>query len=203
MHWIGRRHEKNDGAAEGAQSLDERATVAAIRAGDANAFDALVVAHYESLLRLAFSYLGTRESAEEAVQDVFLAIWERRGEWSPHGALRPYLFSATRNRAFTQLRHRRVEHRLADAAASGRDVLPFAPARQSADEAQRGAELDAAIRAAIDRLAPRTREAFVLSRQQHMSHAEIAHVMGTSIKTVQEQIGRALKVLRGELADWL
>jgi DNA-directed RNA polymerase specialized sigma24 family protein len=36
-----------------------------------------------------------------------------------------------------------------------------------------------------------------------MSHAEIAHVMGTSIKTVQEQIGRALKVLRGELADWL
>src|SRR5688572_29959919 len=112
MSWIGRRHDTDEHTSEESQTLDERATVAGIRAGNANAFDALVVAHYQPLLRLAVNYLGMRETAEEVVQDVFLAIWTRRAQWSPDGALRLYLYSATRNRAFSLLRHRRVEQRV-------------------------------------------------------------------------------------------
>lgn len=202
MRWMGRHHQTDDGIAQHSAPAVQQ-TVAAIRAGDPSAFDALVVAHYEPLLRLAFSYLGSRESAEEVVQDVFLRIWEQRAHWSPNGALRPYLFSAVRNGAFSQLRHRRLEHQLAENAASGNDVLAFAPTRENADDQQQTAELNAAIQAAIETLPPRTKEAFVLSRQQHLSHDEIARVMGTSVKTIQEQIGRALKALRIQLADWL
>jgi RNA polymerase sigma-70 factor (ECF subfamily) len=197
------RHSEIENGIEGSESFDERAMVACIRAGDGKAFDTMVVMYYEPMLRLAVSYLYLRESAEEVVQDVLLAIWQKRAQWQPTGALRLYLFTATRNRAFSQLRHRRVEQRLAQAVASDGDVLAFTPKREAADHVQRTTELDQAIHAAIDALPPRMKETFVLSRHHHMSHEEIARVMGTSIKTVQEQIGRALKVLRGALADWL
>jgi RNA polymerase sigma-70 factor (ECF subfamily) len=205
MRWIGRRQQSNDAAVDGQSGSGERAMVAGIRSGDASAFDAMVVDHYQALLRLAFSYLGVRESAEEVVQEVFLRIWEQRAQWSPAGSVRPYLFTATRNGAISQLRHGRVEQGLVAASRAGAspDVLRFTPAREHTDDRQRVAELDAAIRAAIERLSPRMREAFVLSRQQHLSHDEIARVMGTSIKTVQAQIGGALQVLRRDLADWL
>jgi RNA polymerase sigma-70 factor (ECF subfamily) len=65
------------------------------------------------------------------------------------------------------------------------------------------AELDRAIRAAVDRLPPRCREAFQLSREHQLSYEQIAETMGTSVKTVQEQIGRALRALRSSLAEWL
>src|SRR5260370_13637195 len=89
----------------------DRQWVDRIHAGDSRAFDEMVVAYYESLLRLALSYVRSRDLAEEVVQDVFLAIWQQRTSWSPNRALRVYLYAATRNRAFSQLRHRVVEER--------------------------------------------------------------------------------------------
>jgi len=67
----------------------------------------------------------------------------------------------------------------------------------------RAAELAAAIERAIAQLPPRCREAYLLRRQHHLSYAEIARVMGIAPKTVEIQIGAALKALRASLADWL
>jgi RNA polymerase sigma-70 factor (ECF subfamily) len=55
----------------------------------------------------------------------------------------------------------------------------------------------------VDRLPPRCREAFQLSREHQLSYEQIAEAMGTSVKTVQEQIGRALRSLRNSLSEWL
>ena len=178
--------------------------VAAIRQGDSAAFDMLVISHYRTLVSLAATYVDSRENAEEVVQDVFLRIWERRATLTLSGPLRNYLLAATRNGAISRLRHWRVERRIKDAATAGApDELPFLPAHRDADASQRAAELGAAIDAAVQSLPPRMREAFVLSRRERLTHAEIAVVMGTSIKTVQEQIGRALRQLHTTLADWI
>jgi RNA polymerase sigma-70 factor (ECF subfamily) len=178
--------------------------VAAIRHSDSAAFDMLVISHYRTLVSLATTYVGTRENAEEVVQDVFLKIWERRTTWTLSGPLRNYLLAATRNGAISRLRHWRVERQVEQAAAAGVvDQLPFLPAHRDADAGQRAAELRTAIEAAIQGLPPRMREAFVLSRRERLTHAEIAVVMGTSIKTVQEQIGRALRQLHSTLSDWI
>jgi RNA polymerase sigma-70 factor (ECF subfamily) len=182
----------------------EQDLVAAVRRGDSAAFDMLVIAHYQTLVSLATTYVGTRENAEEIVQDVFLRIWARRTAWTLSGPLRNYLLAATRNGAISQLRHWRVERRMKEAVTIGPpDSLPILPAHRDADAGQRTAELQAAIEAAIRGLPPRMREAFVLSRRQRLTHAEIASVMGTSIKTVQEQIGRALRQLHTTLSDWI
>ena len=182
----------------------EQQLVAAIRRSDSAAFDMLVISHYRTLVSLATRYVGTRENAEEVVQDVFLKIWERRTTWTLSRSLRSYLLAATRNGAISRLRHWRVERRIEEAVTAGAvDEFPFLPAHRDADAGQRAAELRAAIEAAVQRLPPRMREAFVLSRRERLTHAEIASVMGTSIKTVQEQIGRALTQLHSTLSDWI
>ena len=178
--------------------------VAAIRQGDSAAFDMLVIGHYRTLVSLATTYVGTRENAEEVVQDVFLKIWEKRTTWTLSGPVRNYLLAATRNGAISRLRHWRVERRIEEAVTAGAaDELPFLPAHRDADAGQRAAELGAAIEAAVHSLPPRMRETFMLSRRERLTHAEIASVMGTSIRTVQEQIGRALRQLHTTLSDWI
>jgi RNA polymerase sigma-19 factor, ECF subfamily len=182
----------------------EQRLVAAIRQGDSAAFDTLVIGHYRTLVSLATTYVGTRENAEEVVQDVFLRIWERRSTWTLSGPIRNYLLAATRNGAISRLRHWRVERRIEEAVTTRPvDALPFLPAHRDADAGQRAAELRAAIEAAVHGLPPRMREAFILSRRERLTHAEIAAVMGISIKTVQEQIGRALRQLHITLSDWI
>ena len=182
----------------------EHQLVAAIRDSDSAAFDMLVITHYRTLVSLAMTYVGTRENAEEVVQDVFLRIWAKRTTWTVSGPLRNYLLAATRNGAMSRLRHWRVERRVKDAITAGAmHSPPFLPSHRDADAGQRVAELRAAIDSAVQRLPPRMREAFVLSRRERLSHAEIASVMGTSIKTVQEQIGRALRQLHTTLSDWI
>ncbi|HJU73447.1 MAG TPA: sigma-70 family RNA polymerase sigma factor, partial [Gemmatimonadaceae bacterium] len=67
------------------------------------------------------------------------------------------------------------------------------------DESVTESELAAAVRAAVDRLPPRCREVFMLSRDSGLTYGEIAKALGISIKTVETQMGRALKALRESL----
>lgn len=174
-----------------------------IRGGDAAAFEALFTAYYEPLLRFAFGYVKTRGVAEELVQDVFFHLWAQRERWDVQDTVRAYLYATARNRSLNWLRRGAVEQRWAERVEADGDGDATFPRLERADERLRLAELDAAIRAAIDRLPPRCRETFVLSRYHHLTYEQIAEVMGTSVKTVQEQIARALRALRAGLAPWL
>lgn len=177
--------------------------VQSVRQGDSTAFEALFLTYYERLARFAYGYVKTRSAAEEVVQDVFLNIWSQRGRWAVQGALRTYLYAATRNRALNRLRRSQLEQRWADGVLDNDDVVAVVPRSPQANERVELAELDEAIRQAIDQLPPRCRETFVLSRQHHLSYEQIAQVMEISVKTVQEQIARALRSLRVSLAHWL
>lgn len=181
----------------GTRVVDERELLAGIRAGDEHAFDAVFREHYASLVRCAQAMLHRRDIAEEIVQDVLLALWQRRDTLVVEDSLRAYLFRATRNRALNHLRHLSIERR-AEPELSMVEV-PDAPA----PAALVGEEIDAALRAAIRALPPRCREVFELSRVSGLRYAEIALTLGISVKTVEAQMGKALKVLRWELADFL
>jgi RNA polymerase sigma-70 factor (ECF subfamily) len=177
--------------------------VESVRRGDSTAFEALFLTYYERLVRFVYGYVKTRSVAEEVVQDVFFNIWSQRERWEVKGAVRTYLYAATRNRALNRLRRGDLEQRWTDGGVDEADVAALVPRIALADERVELAELDAAIRQAIDRLPPRCRETFVLSRQHHLSYEQIALVMEISVKTVQEQIARALRSLRASLATWL
>lgn len=176
----------------------ERDEIARIRRGDAAAFEAIFRAHYATLCRYARGYRLSREAAEDLVQDVFLRVWDARADWAPAGSVAAYLHAAVRNRALDYARHDAVHERWRRHAADD-DVVALAAVRPVADPADAAlelAELDAVLGRAVARLPDRCRQTFLLCRASELSYAEIAAVMNVSVKTVKEQMARALRVLR-------
>src|SRR6266516_5540062 len=86
--------------------------VARIRAGDEAAFEAMFRAYYDPLCRHVAPYLGSRDAAEDAVQGMFVRIWEDRTRWAVSD-LRHYLSAAVRRRAISQVRRIAVRRRAA------------------------------------------------------------------------------------------
>ncbi len=178
----------------------EREWVARVRLGDERAVESLFEAYYPALCDFVRSYLGSPDSAEDVVQTVFLRIWEHRATWEPTSGVRAYLFAACRNRALGALKHDRVVARSAARVTS--ELLASGGGRGSPapDEAVQAGELARVLRAAVDALPERRRTVVILRWQHQMSYAEIATVLGISVKTVEVHIGRALASLRKHLA---
>ena len=176
---------------------------ARIRAGDERAFDALFRDYYNGLCVFAAHIVGSDAAAEEIVQDVLLRIWRRHARWEIYGSVAGYLYAAVRNRALNEIRAERFHEVQQEQVAIDAEITGIGGARISADERIRTGELAQAIDDAIQDLPPRCRQAFLLRRQHHLSYAEIARIMEISPKTVEIQIGNALKALRKKLADWL
>jgi len=180
----------------------ERAWVDGVRAGDAVAFEQIFQLYNRPLYRFAFHLLQNTDDAEDAVQGVFVSIWDSRATWRIEGSLRVYLFTAVRNRALRQLRTCRTRERL------GGDVLAFGsrfrgelvPTPEGYVQSQ---DLAAAIEQAVAGMPPRMREAFLLTRDQGLTYREVAATMGTTVKTVTTHISRALVVLRQAAAPFL
>jgi RNA polymerase sigma-70 factor (ECF subfamily) len=177
--------------------LSEPDLLERLRAGSEPAFDSIFRIHYPPLVGIAQALLGDRAEAEEVVQDVMLELWRRRQQLVVDTSLRAYLFRATRNRALNKLRHDRVV-RAGEAIALADMVLP-----SPADQHLAQAEIDAALQRAVNSLPPRCREVFELSRVHGLRYAEIARVMDISVKTVDAQMGKALRLIREQLAPWL
>jgi RNA polymerase sigma-70 factor (ECF subfamily) len=159
------------------------------------AFEALFRAHYDGLLRFADRYVRSRAEAEELVHDVLLQVWLRRDDLGPSDELKTYLFRATYNRSLNHLRRRRIERLWT------RSLPPEEPVAPASSSAEAMSETEAAVRRAVDALPPRCREIFLLSREEGLSYSGIATTLGISIKTVETQMGRALKALRSALED--
>jgi RNA polymerase sigma-70 factor (ECF subfamily) len=169
-----------------------------MRAGDVAAFEAVFRAWYGELCSFVRLQVGSAESAEEIVQEVFLRVWRARESLDPEQSLRAYLYRAARNTALNQLKRRRLETRwLIEAAAA---PIPLATA---ADQDAQVNELHSALQSALTALPERCRLVFTMSRQQGLTYPEIAAALGISIKTVETQMGRALRTLRERLSAFL
>lgn len=177
--------------------MDDRELLDRLKDGDQAAFDAIFRTHYAALVILAQSLLHDRSASEDVVQEVMLELWRRRTTVTIQESLRAYLVRSTRNRALNQIRHANVQKR-AEPHLMGEESIAAAGASGLV-----AGELRDAITAAVSELPPACREVFRLSREQGLRYAEIADTLGISIKTVESQMGKALKHLRTRLAAWL
>jgi RNA polymerase sigma-70 factor (ECF subfamily) len=162
-----------------------------IRAGDVAAFETLFRALHPSLCDFADGFVQSQALAEEIVQDVFLAVWIKREGWNPTTSARAYLFGAVRNRAIEELRRRGTAMRAqvqlpSELSRSTSGAAPLTPDRLLERE-----ETTRAVRAAVDALAPRTREAFTLQHDRELSQTDIAATMGISVKGVEKLLASA------------
>jgi RNA polymerase sigma-70 factor, ECF subfamily len=164
----------------------------------AETFEVLYRTHYAGLCDLVYGYVGSRDTARELVQDLFLTVWDNvAGSGAPMPAA-PYLYTAARNRALRSLRHGKVEARYS-AQQSAR--VPDRPCEAESAVAEQ--EIIAAVSAAMRELPERCRLVFSMSRHEHLPNAEIASRLGISVSTVEQQMWRALKALRAKLGPYL
>lgn len=152
---------------------------------------------YASLVRASETIVRSQAVAEEIVQDVMLELWKRRENLAADSSPQAYLFQAARNRSLNHVRHEKV----------ARAGEPYATRSEAIDSIAHSSmvedEMTIAVRRAVSRLPERCREVFELSRMHNLKYSEIATTLGISVKTVEAQMGKALRVLRQELAPWI
>lgn len=179
-------------------ALSDKERFAIIQGGDQSAFEAVFREHYAALCGFARRLVDDPAVSEELVQDLFVQLWEKRETLSLETSLRSYLFTATRNSCLNHLKHLQVRVRHEDHV-----KLQALPLADDPSEVLQAAELQARLRLAIDELPDRCGEIFKMSRFEGLKYDEIAERLNLSPRTVEVQIGKALRLLREALADWL
>lgn len=175
---------------------DDRELYLKFRDGDERAFQMLFKKYYPSLCHFSNQFLSDKEQAEEVVQDMFVKIWEKRAILNIETSVRHYFFRSVRNHCLNELQHEKIKQQYAS------KIKELA--RQETDFNDYFLEVDLVnrIEQCISSLPPKRREIFRLSREQGLKYKEIADVLNISVKTVEAQMGLALKYLREELKDF-
>lgn len=170
-----------------------------IKLGDEQAFELLFRKHYIRLCTFANKFLNDPEEAKELVQDVFAKIWEGRDEIDPEDSLKSYVFKITQNLSLNRLRRKKVESKYAEIY-----KLVYIECQEfSAHESLLARELEDNIARSIAKLPNECRKVFELSRVEGLKYKEIAEALNISIKTVEAQISKALRLLRVEFRHYL
>lgn len=173
---------------------DERSLVLRLIDGDEDAFCELYAAYKNRLIYFAMRFLKSREYAEDVFQDAFTVIWQSRRFINPDVSFSAYLYTIVRNRLLNQLRDLATEDRLKEQILS--QAVDYS--NDTSNEILAN-DLKQLISNGLRQLTPRQREIFEMSREQQLSHREIAERLGISIYTVQESVSNSLKTLRAYL----
>ncbi|MGD9976705.1 MAG: RNA polymerase sigma-70 factor [Bacteroidales bacterium] len=178
--------------------LLDKNIVDALRRGDEQVFETIFRTYYERLCNYANTILNDMDEAEEMVQSAFLTVWEKHDTLEIHTSVKPYLYRAVHNSCLNRVKHYKVRKTYGDSVKSQAELL-----HDDASQDLIGSELDGIVANAIDSLPDQCRLVFKLSRFENLTYAEIAEQLGISVKTVENHMVKALKVLREKLKDYL
>lgn len=178
--------------------LSDSDIVRAIRQGQESAFEQLFRTYYERLCRYADTLLKDADEAEEMVQTVFLTIWEKRADLDITTSFKSYLYRAVHNHCLNRIKHYGVRQNHREYS-----LYVQADGYDSVTEAIQASELEERIERAVSKLPEQCQVVFRMSRFEEMKYQEIADQLGLSVKTIENQIGKALRIMRQELADYL
>lgn len=166
---------------------------------DRQAFALFFTRYHGKLITFALHYVRARELAEEAVADVFLKLWQKRATLPEVSNLTSYIYIAVRNQALNYRQKIENQPTLSlDDVPLGLTVEPMTPERELLT-----AELQAHIQAAVDKLPPQCQTIFRLIREDGLKYREVAEIMGISAKTVEVQMGIAIKKISAELHHYV
>jgi RNA polymerase sigma-70 factor, ECF subfamily len=168
--------------------------------GAAAVLDGLFRTHYADLYALAYRYVRSRAVAEEVIQDAFLTMWNRRAEWALARDLPRYTAGIVRNRALGHLRRERLELAWQQhAAASNAEDATLGQFTRDAGGDPDVGELAERIKMALRALPERAQQTVALRVYRQLTNAEIAEVMGVTVKAVERNFTRAMHALRDAL----
>jgi len=166
--------------------------------GNPLVFEGVFKTHYKELILHALRFVEDEEEAEEIVQALFLDIWNKRAELQINTSLRSYLYTSVRNTCLNFIKHKKVEYKYKEHNAH---LITEESGTEKDSLVQQ--ELAEKIDQAISKLPPERQKVFKMSRYEGLKYKEIAEQMNISVKTVENQMGKALKFLREELVEFL
>lgn len=181
-----------------AEQLTEQEIISAVNTGDVKTFEMVFRTHYNSLCNYAYTFLSDHDEAEEIVQSTFIIFWEKRSDININHSLKAYLYRAVRNTCLNKLKHEKVKQK------HEKHVLTFSNSgEESTAQSVMKNELEQKIAEALTRLPEQCRLVFSLSRFEDLKYQEIAEQLSISIKTVENHMGKALRMMREQLKDYL
>jgi RNA polymerase sigma-70 factor (ECF subfamily) len=167
-----------------------------IRQGDTGQFESLFRSSYVSLVRYAKTLIRDHDTAEEIVQDLFFRLWKDKEKLHIESSLNGYLYRAVHNRCLHYINHNRVVEKYAQ------EMAVMAPERnETPTDILHYRELQARIAGILERLPEKCGKIFCMSRFEGLKYSEIAEKLSVSVKTVEANMGRALKEFRKALAE--
>lgn len=169
-----------------------------LKEGSESAFEMVFRTYYRPLCQYAYSFLNDKDEAEEVVQAAFINVWDKRDQVEIQTSLKAYLYRIVRNSCLNVIKHEKVKKQhVANEMATGE------ASHESVSQSVISLELEAKIADAMKALPEQCRLVFQLSRFEELKYSEIADQLNISVKTVENQIGKALKIMREQLKDYL
>lgn len=169
---------------------------------DEQIFEKLFVDWYSPLHAYACSVLKDESLAAEAVQTVFTRLWEKREQLRVQASVKAYLYGSVYHECISWMRRERTRREYRSGVLRRLGGQADRSLENASDKAE-VRELEQQFQRALDELPEQCKAIFQLSRFSELKYREIAEQLGISVKTVETQMTKALKLLRRKLADYL
>lgn len=165
-----------------------------LKSGDEASYTEIYNRYKGVLYRHAFKKLKNQEEVDDVLQEIFTHLWVKRTTFDSQNNLIGYLYVSLRNKILNVIAHQSIQ---TDYVTKYQQIVDEGTA--ITDHRVRLSLLKQLIEKEVGALPPKMREIFEFSRNEHLSHREIAEKMDISEKTVRNQINNALKILRSKL----
>ncbi|NLR58687.1 RNA polymerase sigma-70 factor [Chitinophaga polysaccharea] len=175
-------------------ALQDEALVILLANNDNKAFETLYQRYAADLYRHAHNRFPVPHLLEDMLQDIFIALYKNRHTLGEIKNIKAYLYGALRNRIFNEIRNSLLHQQ-------HHQHLPTDKITETANTYDVKL-LEQQLEQALDKLTARSRQVFLLSRREHLSHKEIAQRLGISVKAVEKHMGKSLQVMRSEFKDY-
>lgn len=161
-------------------------------------FKELFKSHYKRLHAYACTILKDEDEAEEIIQNIFVRLWEKRERIEELQSVNAYLYRAVYNDCINHLKHEKVK-------ISYKNHILYTNKETDyhSQSSNKVYQLEERLRKALSELPEQCRSIFQMSRFEEMKYREIADKLGLSVKTVENQMSKALKIMRIKMADLL
>jgi RNA polymerase sigma-70 factor (ECF subfamily) len=168
-----------------------------VKKGDKRAFEALFREFYSHLCAYANTFVKDIDVAQDLVQEFLFHIWKIKEDLPSDVPVKAYLFKSVHNRCLNVIKHQQIKGKYEQHTLNEYKDNYF---EESYSENE---ELHDKIRKTIDKLPPERKKVFIMHRYEELKYKEIAEKLNISVKTVENQIGKALAFLRDELKDYV
>jgi RNA polymerase sigma-70 factor (ECF subfamily) len=168
-----------------------------IRNGDKHAFESVFKTYYKILCSYANQIIADSDNSEEIVQEMFFQLWQKKEFLFIETSLKSYLFRAVHNSCLNYIKHNKIKLAYSSSYLHQNET---SGSQYLLDESE---ELRVLIGKAVEKLPPERKKVFMMIRYEERKYQEVADILGISVKTVENQMGKAMQFLREALKGYI